>query len=433
MKLAAGILVLALSCFAQATSNMLSADEAQQRADLLQTMQEAGGTPIEVIRGLELYLKKYPETKQRPEVEQTLVKAAMEANDNERIILYGEKVLARQTPPDVSGDIPQMLDRLIRALIDKEDKERAKRAVVYAQRYQTDLAEARANATPPGHLTPVQWAEELDKANARALALEARATGYAGDAEAAAKIARRSWEAHPTGEGARETGYWLSRLGRNDESIEFYADAFTIEDARNTVDDRARDRAQLGALYSKQRGSEKGLGDLILQSYDRTTKMLADWQDRLKAKDPNSVARNLNEFTLAPVDKSAKPLVLAELKGKAVVMDFWATWCVPCRAQKPLIENVQKHFADDPNVLFVPVNSDDDLSVVPGFLAEQNWRDKGYYEGGLARQLNIAQIPTVLILDANGNVSSRMIGFIPERFEQMLTERVEEARRSNTH
>jgi thiol-disulfide isomerase/thioredoxin len=433
MKIAAAsILLLAASCFAQTTGNMLSVEEAQQHADLLQVMQEAGGSQIEVIRGLELHLKKYPETKQRPEIEQALVKAAMESNDNERIILYGEKVLARQTPPDTSSDTPQILDRLIRALIDKEDKERAKRAVVYAERYQTDLAEARAK-TPPGHLTPVQWAEELDKATARALALEARATGYAGDAEAAAKIARRSWEAHPTGEGARETAYWLSRLGRNEEAIEFYADAFTIEDARNTIDDRARDRAQLGTLYSKEHGSEKGLGDVVLQAYDRTSKVLADWQARLKAKDPNSVAKNLNEFTLAPVDKSAQPLGLAGLKGKTVVMDFWATWCAPCRAQKPMIENVQKHFADDPNVLFVAVNSDDDPALVPGFLAEQNWKDKGYYEGGLARQLAIAQIPTVLILDASGNVSSRMIGFIPERFEQMLTERVEEARHLNAH
>ena len=62
---------------------------------------------------------------------------------------------------------------------------------------------------PPGHLTPAQWSEELDKAMARALALEARATGYAGDPAAAEKIARKSWETYPTGEGARETAFWL--------------------------------------------------------------------------------------------------------------------------------------------------------------------------------------------------------------------------------
>jgi len=42
--------------------------------------------------------------------------------------------------------------------------------------------------------------------------------------------------------------------------------------------------------------------------------------------------------------------------------------------------------------------------------------------------LNVSSIPTVVILDRNGKISSRMIGFIPERFEDMLTERIEETR-----
>jgi thiol-disulfide isomerase/thioredoxin len=403
--------------------------DAKEQSELQQAVQEAGNSSIDLIRALELHLKKYPESKQRAEIEKALAKAATETNDNERIIVYGEKVLARETPPDLRGDLPPLLDRVIRALVDKENPDRAKRAIVYAQRYQGDVVEARTSVGPPGHLTPVQWSEELDKANARALALEARATGYAGDAEAAAKVARRSWDSHPTGEGARETGYWLAKLGRNEEAIEFYADAFTIEDARNTEDDRARDRAQLGSLYAKVHGSEKGLGDVVLQAYDRTSGLLTAIRANLKAKDPNSVAKNLVDFTLPPVDKSGQPLALSALKGKTVVMDFWATWCAPCRAQQPLIEKVKSKFESDPNVLFVPVDSDDDLTLVAPFVTEQKWQNPGYFEAGLARQLNIGSIPTVIILDPGGNVSSRMIGFIPDRFEEMLTERVEEARR----
>ena len=121
--------------------------------------------------------------------------------------------------------------------------------------------------------------------------------------------------------------------------------------------------------------------------------------------------------------------MLSSLKGKTVVMDFWATWCAPCRAQQPLIEKVKKQFENAPEVLFVAVDSDDDPSLVAPFVKEQGWKDQGYFEAGLARQLTISSIPTVLVVDPNGQISSRMIGFIPERFEQMLTERVEEARR----
>jgi thiol-disulfide isomerase/thioredoxin len=113
-------------------------------------------------------------------------------------------------------------------------------------------------------------------------------------------------------------------------------------------------------------------------------------------------------------------------------LDFWATWCAPCRAQQPLLEKLEAHYADAPEVLFVPVNTDDDLSLVAPFVKEQGWKNQGYYEGGLARRLVVSSIPTVLVLDPNGQISSRMIGFIPERFEQMLAERVEEARKSAT-
>jgi thiol-disulfide isomerase/thioredoxin len=112
------------------------------------------------------------------------------------------------------------------------------------------------------------------------------------------------------------------------------------------------------------------------------------------------------------------------------VMDFWATWCVPCRAQQPLLEKLEMHYQDTPDVRFVSVNADDDLSLVAPFMKEQGWKNLGYFEAGLARQLVVSQIPTVLVIDPNGRISSRMIGFIPERFEQMLTERVEEARRT---
>ena len=427
---AAGTLLFAaLSLVAQTVTLNIDPDAAaREQQELQQAVQEAGASQIDLIRALELHLKKHPDSPQTPEIDKALAKAAVETNDNARIILYGERVLSRATPPDLQGDLPTLLDRVIRALVDKEDPGQAKRAIVYAKRYEADIVEARVKLQPPGHLTPVQWSEELNKANARALAMEARATGYTGDTEAAAKIAKRSWEAHPTGEGAREAGFWLSRMGRIEEAIEYYADAFTIEDVRNTETDRANDRAALGKLYAKLHGNEKGLGDVILAAYDRVAALEAAWKAEIKAKDPNSIATNLADFTLPPVDKTAQPITISALKGKTVVMDFWATWCVPCRAQQPLIENVKKKFADDPNVLFLPVDSDDDPSPVAQFVKEQGW-NPGYFEAGLARQLNIASIPTVLILDRKGEVSSRMVGFIPDRFEEMLTERVEEARK----
>jgi thiol-disulfide isomerase/thioredoxin len=403
------------------------AGDGKEQYELSQAVSEAGTSSIDLIRALELHLKKYPDSKQRAGIEKALVKSATETNDNARIILYGERVLQRESPPD-EGEIMQMLDRVTRALVDKQDVEQAKRAIAYAKRYEDDVALLRMKMEPPGHLTPGLWSVELDKALARALALEARASGYAGDPAAAVKIARKSWESYPTGEGARETAFWLNSLGSSAEAIEFYADAFTLEDARSTEADRARDRARLGELYAGLHGSEKGLGDAILAAYDRTSALLSGRRAELKAKDPNSDATNIVDFTLPAVDKATPSLVLSTLKGKTLVMDFWATWCAPCRAQQPLLEKLAMHYEDAPDVLFVAVDADDDPSLVTPFLKDQGWKNQGYFEAGLARLLNVSSIPTVLVIDPGGRISSRMIGFIPDRFEQMLTERVEEAR-----
>lgn len=396
----------------------------QQQYELSLALNDAGTSPVDLIRNLEAYLKKYPATKQLRDIEQTLAKAAMDANDDARIILYGEKVLKSGAKDDL-----KLIDRVTRAMVDSNDPEQQKRSLEYAQRYEKDVF-ARGAENPPGHLTAGQWADEVSRAQARALVLEAHAAGETVDAQLGLKLATKSWETWPTGEGAHEIAYWLVKLDRSKEAIEYYANAFTLEDPRTTEADRAKDRKRLGELYVKLNGSEKGLGDLILEAYDRTSSLTNDRREALKAKDPNTAAADVDDFVLPPVDTSAPPLSLTSLKGKTVVMDFWATWCVPCRAQEPLIEKVKKHFADAKDIIFVPVDADEDLSLVAPFIKDQGWKSAGYFEAGLAQKLVVSAIPTVLILDPSGKIYSRMTGFIPERFEQMLTDRIEDARKN---
>ena len=60
-----------------------------------------------------------------------------------------------------------------------------------------------------------------------------------------------------------------SGCGKPGDAARALADAFTIQDPRTSDADRARDRADMGELYRKAKGSEAGLGDLVLQAYDR--------------------------------------------------------------------------------------------------------------------------------------------------------------------
>ena len=79
------------------------------------------------------------------------------------------------------------------------------------------------------------------------------------------------------------------------------------------------------------------------------------------------------------------------------------------------------------DVVFLSVDTDEDHSLVAPFLKEQKWSQAVYFEDGLTRKLDISSIPTTLVVNRHGEIISRMNGFVPERFVDMLSERIEEA------
>jgi thiol-disulfide isomerase/thioredoxin len=391
--------------------------EAEQRA-LSQTLSEAGSSPIEMVRALETHLAKFPQTTKRAELERVLAKAAIENKDDRRIILYGERVLAREQ------DDLQLLDRVTRALLASDAKETAERALKYAQRYEQLVVEMRKKPAD-SRGGQAQWQDELDRGLARALALEARATGNLGKMDEAVSLAKKAYAVVPTSESAREIGRWLARSGKEEEAVPYIADAFVLADQKSSDADRASDRKRLGELYSKLKGSEKGLGDLILEAYDRTSVQMAERKSKLGQSDPNIQASSVLDFTLSGL--KGDKLQLESFKGKAVVFDFWATWCGPCRAQHPLYEEVKQKYRMNSDVAFVSVDTDENRALVAPFVKDQKWSQSIYFEDGLVRRLDINSIPTTIVLNRHGEIVSRMNGFVPDRFVNMLSDRIQEA------
>ena len=393
-----------------------AADESRQ---LSEAVSEAGNSPVDFIRTLEKHLAKYPNSPRRNEIERALVKAAIEAKDDKRVIEYGERVLARE-PSDA-----QILDKVIRALLVTDARDNAAQALRYARMYEDLLHQTRSQA-PPGHMSEEQWHQDVDEGLGHVLACEARATGNLGRIDEAITLARRGYDTYPSAEAAREIGRWLVRAGKDQEALAPYADAFSMPDSRNTDADRAKDRGELGEIYRRLHGSEKGMGDIVLEAYDRTTGVLAARRLRLRQNDPNSQADNVLDFIISGVDGQKLPI--GSLKGKAVVFDFWATWCGPCRVQHPLYEQVKQRFHNSPDVVFLSIATDDERDLVAPFLRQNHWPERQvYFEDGLSRVLRITSIPTTIVLDRHGEVISRMNGFVPDRFVDMLTDRINEA------
>jgi len=391
----------------------------EEQAALENALRDAGNSPADFIRALEAHLARYPGTPRRAEIEAALAKAAIGAGDERRIVEYGERVLARD-----DTDF-QLLERVSRELLGSDAKDRAARALKYARRYENLLLEAGDNK-PSGSVSPGEWREELERGLGRAYVLQARATGNLGRIDEAVALAQKSFDTYPNAESAREIARWLARSGREEEAVPHLADAFVIADPRQDDAHRAADRARLGELYRKLHGgSEQGLGDIVLQAYDRTSALINERRLRIKRIDPNLRETDPMQFTLTGVQGDT--LSMQSLKGKVVVMDFWATWCGPCRVQHPLYEEVKRRFKDRGDVVFLSINADENRAGVEEFLEKNRWDKRVYYESGLSAALRISAIPTALIINRRGEIASRMSGFVPDRFVDLLTERIKQA------
>jgi thiol-disulfide isomerase/thioredoxin len=397
------------ACFAQ------DPPKPDEQQELMQSLADVNNSPVDMIRVLEAFLKKHPQSLQRAEIERVLSKAALENKDDRRIVLYGERVLVA-TPDDML-----LLDRVARSLLALGGRENAKMSLKYSRTFEENV-----NKLPAAEgKDAARRVEDRDRGLARALLYQARAKGMLGENEDAERLAAKSFSIYAEEDSAREWSDALARLGRNEDAAARMAEAFSIPDSRALDADRAADRRRLGELYRKLHGSEQGLGELILAAYDRTAALVENRKTRLREIEPNSVATDPMQFTLTGLD--GKKLPLASLKGSVVVFDFWATWCQPCRKQHPMYEEVKKRFEGRKDVVFLSVDTDEDRSLVTPFLDSVKWsRTSVYFEDGLSRLLQISSIPTTILFDKEGRVASRMNGFVPERFVDLLAGRIQD-------
>ena len=104
---------------------------------------------------------------------------------------------------------------------------------------------------------------------------------------------------------------------------------------------------------------------------------------------------------------------LADLRGKIVLLNIWATWCAPCRREMPTLERLQAELGG-PDFEVVALSIDrNGLSVVKEFYEELGLQNLAMYvdeSGAAQRALNVLGLPTTLLLDRDGNEIGRLLG-----------------------
>jgi peroxiredoxin len=126
-----------------------------------------------------------------------------------------------------------------------------------------------------------------------------------------------------------------------------------------------------------------------------------------KGAQPGSLAAP--DFTLQ--DMSGKTVKLSDQRGKVVLLEFWATWCPPCRAAVPGLEQLHKAYKDKGLVVLAVSMDQGGWDEVKSFVAEQHITYTVLKAtDAVAEQYQVRSIPMTLILNKEGKISRRYLG-----------------------
>ncbi len=134
------------------------------------------------------------------------------------------------------------------------------------------------------------------------------------------------------------------------------------------------------------------------------------------------VSRPASDFTL-PLFNGGE-ITLSSLRGKPVVINFWASWCPPCREEAPILEKVWRLYREK-GVTFIGVDLQDTEAEALAYIEEFDitYPNGPDLDGRITIDYGVGGIPVTFFIDGEGMIISRWVGAINEN---MLVERIEE-------
>jgi len=117
-------------------------------------------------------------------------------------------------------------------------------------------------------------------------------------------------------------------------------------------------------------------------------------------------------LVVTPAAAADSTLDLTDYRGKVVVVDFWASWCVPCRRSFPWLIEMQEKYGED-GLLVIGINMDEDDTAAEDFLEKYpvNFRIVRDPDGVLAREYDVIAMPSSYVIDRDGEIAAQHLGF----------------------
>ena len=161
-------------------------------------------------------------------------------------------------------------------------------------------------------------------------------------------------------------------------------------------------------------------------------------------KQPEPAAEKLPRLELQPLTGDSQPVTLEELRGRVVLINFWGTWCPPCRVELPHIADIEKKFRDNPAFKPLAVSCTykmrEDVAALRDktskFLQQVDIDMPTYADQGGTTRLAAKSAgafsdgyPTTLLLDRQGGIRKVWVGYGPgveKEIEKLISQLLEE-------
>jgi thiol-disulfide isomerase/thioredoxin len=252
-------------------------------------------------------------------------------------------------------------------------------------------------------------------------------------------------------------GAILAAMGRTEEAM---ADMQKSIDVGGTQADANTYSMYVGMLRSAGKNAEAiSIAEKAMAAGAASAQVTTTWRELMRArgatdadisdrdaelkKQAISVARErmvkemLNQASIQGTFTTldGKPVSLSDWKGKVVIVDYWATWCGPCRQSFPSMQKLYEKYRSNPNVVFAIVNvwerdkQKDRPTIVREFLQQNTSYTFPMYidpTDEVVSRFGVTGIPTKFYIGKDGRIQFKEVGYLPEeQFLDVATKKIE--------